>query len=231
MLDTKFWERYFKVYDVLNLFIPYRELLEAICHELNIKPGEKILEAGCGTGNLALKIKERGANVVGIDNCEAALEIYKKKDPDAELVLADLTQKLPFPDNYFDKIACNNVLYTIPKNRQPRLLAEFYRILRPGGKIVLANPKKGFKVYKIYIAGIKENFRREGVAKSVLKILKLANFSIKILYYNRLIARESEFHFFDIDEQKRILAKAGFRNATDTELVYGRQCLLNSAIK
>jgi len=56
MLDSKFWKRYFKVYDVLNLLIPYQELLNTICDELDIKPGEKILEAGCGTGNLALKI-------------------------------------------------------------------------------------------------------------------------------------------------------------------------------
>ena len=44
MLDSKFWKRYFKVYDVLNLLIPYQELLETICDELDIKPGEKILE-------------------------------------------------------------------------------------------------------------------------------------------------------------------------------------------
>ena len=44
MLDSKFWKRYFKVYDVLNLLIPYQELLNTICDELDIKPGEKILE-------------------------------------------------------------------------------------------------------------------------------------------------------------------------------------------
>jgi len=231
MLDTKFWERYFKVYDTLNLFIPYQELLGSVCRELDIKKGEKILEVGCGTGNLALKIKERGANVVGIDNCSVALDIYKKKDPNAELVLADLTKTLPFSDNYFDKIACNNVLYAIPKNKQFGVLAEFYRILKPGGKIVIANPKKGWKLYKIYIAGIKENFRREGVAKSILKIFKLLIFSVKILYYNYLIREESEFYFFDTDEQKEILERVGFRSVTDAKFVYGRQNLLNSGIK
>jgi len=215
----------------LNLFIPYQELLEAICRELDIKEGEKILEAGCGTGNLALKIKERRADVEGLDNCKAALEIYKKKDHDAELVLADLTKKLPFLNNYFDKIACNNVLYAIPKDKQPSLISEFYRILKPGGKIVISNPKKGWKLYKIYIAGIRENFHREGVVKSILKIFKLLIFAIKILHYNHLIARESEFYFFDIDEQNKLLIKAGFRNATNTELVYGEQSLLNSAVK
>ena len=59
MLDSNFWKRYFKVYDVLNLLIPYQELLNTICDELEIRPEERILEAGCGTGNLALKVEER----------------------------------------------------------------------------------------------------------------------------------------------------------------------------
>jgi hypothetical protein len=37
MLDAKFWEKYFEVYDVLNLVIPYRELLEKIADKLEIK--------------------------------------------------------------------------------------------------------------------------------------------------------------------------------------------------
>jgi hypothetical protein len=44
MLDARFWKKYFDVYDVLNLLIPYQELLETIFDELEIKPGEKILE-------------------------------------------------------------------------------------------------------------------------------------------------------------------------------------------
>ncbi|MFQ6119093.1 MAG: class I SAM-dependent methyltransferase, partial [Methanosarcinales archaeon] len=136
MLDSRFWTSYFKVYDVLNLLIPYQELLETICDELEIKKGEKILEAGCGTGNLALKIKERGAEVVGLDNSQEALDIYRKKDPGAKLVLVDLRKKLPFPDDYFDKIASNNTLYIIPRERQLGTLQEFHRILKPGGKVV-----------------------------------------------------------------------------------------------
>jgi len=44
MLDTNFWHKYFQVYDVLNLAIPYQELLNSICDELDIKKGERILE-------------------------------------------------------------------------------------------------------------------------------------------------------------------------------------------
>src|SRR4030042_5882426 len=98
-----------------------------------------------------------GAKVLGLDNCKEALDIYRKKDPTAELVLADLTEKLPFPDNHFDKIASNNTLYAIPREKQIITLREFYRILKPGGKILLSNTKKGWKPLKIYIQGITQN--------------------------------------------------------------------------
>jgi ubiquinone/menaquinone biosynthesis C-methylase UbiE len=234
MLDSKFWAKYFKVYDVLNLLIPYQELLETICDELEIKPGEKILEAGCGTGNLAIKIKERGGDVIGLDNCKEALEIYKKKDPDAKVVLADLRKKLPFPDNYFDKIACNNTLYIIPKEKQIDTLKEFYRVLKAGGKIVLTNPIKGAKPIKIYFNGIKKDLQRNGWIKTVKDITLMAIPTIKILYYNRLILKEGEresYKFFDLNEQRELLEKTGFVSSSQTKLVYEGQAILDSGIK
>jgi len=231
MLDSKFWARYFKVYDVLNLLIPYQQLLETICDELEIKPGERVLEAGCGTGNLALKIKERGGEVIGLDNCQEALEIYKKKDPNVKTVLADLREKLPFPDNYFDKIASNNTLYIIPKEKQLDTLKEFYRILKPGGKIVIANLKKGWKPGKIYIKGIKDNIKKEGIYPAFLKIIKLILPTIKVFYYNYFIKKESQYYFCDFNEQKELLRQAGFKKVSETKLVYSKQAILNSALK
>jgi ubiquinone/menaquinone biosynthesis C-methylase UbiE len=231
MLDSKFWKKYFEVYDVLNLLIPYQELLETICDELDIKPGEKILEAGCGTGNLALKIKERGAEVIGLDNCKEALEIYKKKDPNAKVVLADLREKLPFPDNYFDKIASNNTLYAIPKEKQLDTLKEFYRILKPGGKIVMANLKKGWRSEKIYISGIKKNLKKEGSCSTFLKIIKMIIPTIKVFYYNYFIKKETQYYFCDFNEQKELLKRAGFKEISETKLVYANEAILNSAFK
>ena len=222
---------YFKVYDVLNLLIPYQELLETICDELEIKPGEKILEVGCGTGNLALKIKERGAEVIGLDNCKEVLDIYRKKDPNAKVILADLREKLPFPDNYFDKIASNNTLYIIQKEKQLATLKELYRILKPGEKIVLANLKKGWKSGKIYIRGVKDNLKKEGVYSTFLKIIKLIVPTLKVFYYNYFIKKESQYYFCDFNKQKKLLKQVGFKMVSETKLVYAEQAILNSAFK
>jgi len=224
MLDSKFWARYFKVYDVLNLLIPYQELLETICDELEIKPGEKILEAGCGTGNLAIKIKERGGEVIGLDNCKEALDIYQKKDSTAKIVLADLREKLPFPNNYFDKIASNNTLYIIPKEKQLDTLKELYRVLKPGGKIVIANPLKEHKVFKIYIEGIKKNLKKEGLTTTIKKVLQFFIPTLKIFYYNFFI---SKIEFFPSPQElKSLLADAGFTTLSNGKLVYANQSIL-----
>jgi ubiquinone/menaquinone biosynthesis C-methylase UbiE len=231
MLDSNFWKNYFKVYDTLNLILPYQNLLDEICDELNIKNGERILEAGCGTGNLALKIKERGGSVVGLDNCKEALDVFKKKDPSIEVVFSDLLGKLPFPDNSFDKIASNNTIYAFPKEKQFLAMRELYRILKPGGKIVLANLKKGWKPGKIYVESIKEDIRLNGLIKTVRKVLGLIIPTAMIFYYNGKIKKESEYHFFEIGEQRKLLEVSGFRNAGETRSVYADQGILDSASK
>lgn len=231
MLDEKFWEKYFRVYDAVNLFIPYQKLLDKICDELDIKMGEKILEAGCGTCNLVLKIKQGGGEVVGIDNCRAALKICAQKDQTIKLVLAGLKEKLPFDDNYFDKIACNNTLYAICQEKQLATLKELCRVLKVGGRIVLSNPKKEWKPLKIYIAGIRGNFKKEGILATVYKIIRMIIPTVKIFYYNFLIQKESNYHFLEPEEQKELLKKAGFSKVSETLSVYANQGILNSAVK
>jgi len=226
MLDERFWARYFRVYDTLNAAAPYRHLLEDICNELDIRNGEKILDAGCGTGNLALLIKEKGGEVTCLDNCTAALEIYKKKDAVANIVLADLRKRLPFSDNYFDKIASNNTLYLLSKREQQKVISEFKRVLKVGGKVVLSEPKSGGSSFKIYISAIKEEIKENGISEAVLKITSLFIPVIKILYYNLIIKRERSEHFFRAGEQEKLLTEAGFSVVTSDREVYTNQAIL-----
>lgn len=231
MLDQRFWAKYFKVYDTLNLLISYQELLRDVCDELDIKKGEKILEAGCGTGNLALEIKKRGANVVGLDNCREALDIYLKKDPKAEIVLSDLKTKLPFSENSFNKIACVNTLYAFPKETQFVILKEFQRILKPKGRIVINNPKKGWDPLKIYIDAVKKDFKNKGVVRGATAMFKIIIPMIKIFYYNHFIRKESSYYFCDFDEQKEMLKNCNFSQVSLTKKSFANQAIINIAYK
>lgn len=231
MLTSKFWAEYFQVYDFLNILIPYQELIATVCEKLEIQKNEKVLEAGCGTGNLALEIGKRGAEVFGLDSCQEALNFYLEKDKNAKVTFSDLTKKLPFPDNYFDKIACNNTLYTISREEQLKTLKELFRILKPGGKIVIVNPKHAWKPMKIYYEGAVKTIKKNGFVKGFIEINKLVLPAIKILNYNYRIKKESNYYFFNKEEQKEILEKAGFKKISKTEPIYARQCLLNYAEK
>lgn len=233
-LTSKFWDKYFKTYDVLNYLIPYQELLQILLVELNPQKDELILDAGVGTGNLAILIKEKGSKVIGLDFSLEALNIYKKKDPSAEIILHDLEQPLPFPDNYFDKIVSNNTIYNISRKKRLKLFKEFYRVLKPKGLIVISNIHKDFKPIKIYLDGIKKTLKQQRLIRGLSLIIKLIIPTLKIFYYNRIIQKVHKFekqNLFDYDEQKELLAKAGFINISENKLVYSNQGILNKGNK
>ncbi|MDD4333382.1 MAG: methyltransferase domain-containing protein [Patescibacteria group bacterium] len=238
MLDNNFWKKYFQVYDVLNIVIPYQELLDAIIKEAEIKDGDVILDAGCGTGNFELRLKkdkpELKIKVIGLENCVDGLEIYKKKIKGANVRLADLTEKLPFENNYFDKIISNNVLFTIAHEKRLDILEEFHRVLKPGGKIIISNVICGFSAFKVFVDMIKKEIDKFGYLQFFSLFFKMFVPVMKIFYYSSLIKKEcdfGDFRFMDEGEQARKLEKAGFKNISEDKIVYVGQAILNIAEK
>jgi len=131
----------------LGKFLPYRKLIEDLISFLEIKNGEKILDAGCGPGFLIKEIiernKEKNLKILGIDSNPKMINYAKKRCvdfPEINLKLTDLNKDLDFPENSFDKIVCLNTLYTL-KNPE-KAIREFYRILKLGGYLVISNPKQ-----------------------------------------------------------------------------------------
>lgn len=231
MLGREFWAEYFRIYDVLNTVPTYRELLDSICTALHPQPSTLVLDAGSGTGNLALRLKGLGCQVVAIDFCQQAVECHIAKDFDSLALLADLTKGLPFRDSCFDGIVCNNVLYTLSARDQLKVAKEFCRVLKPGGRVALANPKAGWKPMAIYLKSIALGIREEGPWTAAKKVAKGTVPTVKMFYYNGKLRKDREYHYFQFAEQRTLLEASGFVNVSDTVLVYADQVLLNSAIK
>ncbi len=101
---------------------------------------ERILDAGCGTGNLILRLRERwpGLACWGADLSGEMLRVAKGKlaGRAPPLIQAD-AERLPFPGASFDIVTSCNALHYCP--RPARALAEFRRVLRPGGRLVLTD--------------------------------------------------------------------------------------------
>ncbi|OHA78640.1 MAG: hypothetical protein A2V96_02980 [Candidatus Yonathbacteria bacterium RBG_16_43_6] len=233
MTKDDFWRKYFAVYDVLNELRPYQNLLGSVKDNLKIKKGDLVLDAGAGTGNLAIILSNIGAQVVAFDSSKEGLDLYKQKQKDAIVEVGDILKPLPFKDNYFDKICSNNVLYTLPRTSRVAVAKELHRVLKPGGVIVVSNIVEGFSPLKIYFEQVTQDFKNNGIV-SIFKIFKFLIPTIKIFYYNSLIKKENKsgsYDFFKQGEQKALLSQVGFKDISDDHVVYAGQGILNTAQK
>jgi SAM-dependent methyltransferase len=99
--------------------------------------GRRILDAGCGSGPLSAALRDRGAILTGFDASAGMLELARQRlGPDADLQVADLASPLPFPDGAFDDVIACLVLHYLEDWTAP--LAELRRVLRPGGRLIVA---------------------------------------------------------------------------------------------
>jgi len=231
MIGPDFWRRYFRVYDVLNLLPSYRQLMSDLCQELGARQGDLVLDAGSGTGNLAVRIGEVSARVVALDYCPEALYRHRVKDGDCALALADLRRGLPFVDDCFDGVVSSNVLFALPAESQRYALREFRRVLKPGGTIVLANMLRGRHGLKTAANVIRDGVRADGLRATLAKMTRLMPDMVKMAYYNAKLERERSHHRFGIDEQRQLLEEEGFHLVSETRIVYSGQAALNSACK
>lgn len=96
-----------------------------------------ILELGCGTGNDAARLAGEGYSVTAIDiSAEAIGQARARYGSVASFMVADMTQRLPFPDRDFDAVMSNVAMHMFPDAVTRALFAEVGRVVRPGGLLV-----------------------------------------------------------------------------------------------
>jgi SAM-dependent methyltransferase len=99
--------------------------------------GRRVLDAGCGSGPLFEALRDRGALVAGVDKSAGMLELARRRlGPEANLQVADLACPLPFSDGAFDDAVASLVLHYL-EDWGPTL-AEFRRVLAPGGRLIVS---------------------------------------------------------------------------------------------
>jgi SAM-dependent methyltransferase len=94
------------------------------------------LDAACGTGRFAEFLAKCGHRVIGVDSSPDMLAYARRRVPGGEFRVGDLN-RLPLPDDSVDIIVCALALVHVP--RLEPVLAEFARVLRPGGDLVISD--------------------------------------------------------------------------------------------
>lgn len=103
------------------------------------RSGLRILDAGCGRGEVLLACARRGAEVAGVDYSGAAIEITREtlsEFPEADLRVGDVTA-LPWEDDAFDRVQFSDVIEHLDPPQTVPALSEFHRVLRPGGYLLV----------------------------------------------------------------------------------------------
>jgi len=101
---------------------------------LEPEPGERVLDIGCGTGHLTAAIRERGADVVGLDRSGEMLAEARAAHPDCRFVRGD-ARRIPVREP-FDAAFSNATIHWIPGRDQDGFLASVRDALAPGGRFV-----------------------------------------------------------------------------------------------
>lgn len=166
-------------------------------------PGVRVLDAGCGRGEVMLACARAGSTVAGIDYAEAAVEIARETlagVPGAD-VRRGSVDELPWGDAAFDRILCGDVIEHLDPDQADRALKEFRRVLAPGGLLLLhTSPNKLFRTITWPLAR---------------PILKLAGFKRNVEGLDFWLGEALRFHVNEqtVHSLRRALRAAGFPRA------------------
>jgi demethylmenaquinone methyltransferase/2-methoxy-6-polyprenyl-1,4-benzoquinol methylase len=130
------FDRIAPVYDVMNRLMTagLDQRWRRLAARAVVRAGDDVLDACCGTGDLAIAAQAAGGTVTGLDFSEPMLERARRKDPTIEWIRGDLLE-LPFADASFDAATVGFGVRNVADLE--RALAELRRVLRPGGRLAI----------------------------------------------------------------------------------------------
>lgn len=128
------FDRIAPVYDAMNRVMTagLDQRWRRMTAERAVRPGDRVLDGCCGTGDLALAAEAAGGRVTGLDFSERMLERARRKSSTVEWVRGDLLE-LPFEDGSFDAATVGFGVRNVADLE--RGLGELARVLRPGGRL------------------------------------------------------------------------------------------------
>jgi len=156
-----------------------RDLLEKLIRKYSKGKNPKILDAGCGPGAMLPALVKFG-QVFGIDISSEALKFCKERNFE---VKKGTVEKIPFKDNFFDLVICFEVLYHKDVDNPQKAIGEFFRVLKPGGFLILREPAFTF-LFRTHDKVVQT--ARRFTKKDLVDLFKGAGFIIKKATYTNV---------------------------------------------
>jgi ubiquinone/menaquinone biosynthesis C-methylase UbiE len=140
-----------------NLASRQRIALEMV--EEAVRPASRVLDLGCGTGEMAAALMCRGYEVWGLDIAEPMIHYARQRCGSDRFWVGDI-EHLPFRDSTFDAVVCLGVIEYLDMDE--RTLHEMWRVLKPGGRAVVSTPSAISPVYHVVrmLVGLRDAARR-----------------------------------------------------------------------
>ena len=149
-----------------------------------IKPGDEVLDVGCGSGNLTLTAKRyvgASGSVYGIDASPEMIEVARKKAQRSGATAVfevGLIENITYQDTTFDIAISRLVMHHLPDDLKRRGIAEIFRVLKPGGLLFLADFRPPTNPILAHIASalVGHKMMLESNVRGIAPMLKEAGF-------------------------------------------------------
>jgi ubiquinone/menaquinone biosynthesis C-methylase UbiE len=136
-------DAFLRCYDPLTALLGAARLHGTLIDQAGLGTGQRVLEIGCGTGNLAIRARRThpDVEVVGCDPDPLALARAQRKARGLAGIRFEraYAQKLPYPDGRFDRVLSSLMLHHLDHDTKVAAAAEIRRVLRPGGSLHLVD--------------------------------------------------------------------------------------------